>query len=98
MSTKYRLTSEATNELTAAVAFYDEQYPGLGRDFAVEVRRLCRIIASSPTAGVEVRPGIRRRILRRFPYLILYAHEADVVIVIAVAHQSRRPGYWTRRV
>lgn len=94
----YRLISEARDELIAGVEFYDSEYPGLGQDFAVEVRRLCRLIAESPSAGLELRPGVRRRILRRFPYSILYTSDSGAVLVIAVAHQKRRPGYWHRRV
>lgn len=94
----YRLTTEARDELAVGVSFYDSEYPGLGQDFAVEVRRLCRLISDSPIAGYELRPGVRRRVLRRFPYSILYTLEADGVLIIAVAHQSRRPGYWNRRV
>lgn len=94
----FRLTSEARDELNAGVDFYDAEYAGLGRDFALEVLRLCRLIAESPSAGVEVRPGVRRRTLRRFPYSILYTPENGRVLVLAVAHQRRRPGYWHRRV
>lgn len=95
--TGYRLTTEARDELVAGVTFYESQYPGLGRDFAIEVRRLCRLIVESPAAGLEIRPTIRRRIVRRFPYSVLYATEDDEVVILAVAHQSRRPGYWQRR-
>ena len=94
----YRLTTEARGELAFGVSFYDSEYPGLGQELAIEVRRLCRLISESPTAGIELRTGLRRRILRRFPYSILYTIDDDSVLVIAVAHQSRRPGYWTRRV
>ena len=93
----YRLLSEARRELEAAVSFYDSIYPALGRDFAVEVQAICQRIAESPQAGLEVRPEIRRRILRRFPYVVLYAVEDDEVVVVAVAHQKRRPGYWAGR-
>ncbi len=94
----YRLISEAKAELIAGVSFYDSEYPGLGPEFAIEVRRLCRLFTESPAAGLEVCPGVRRRILRRFPYSILYTLDNDDVVVLAVAHQSRRPGYWNRRV
>ena len=93
----YRLLLEARRELEAAVSFYDSIYPALGRDFALEVQALCQRISQSPLAGVEVRPEIHRRILRRFPYVVLYAIEDDEVIVVAVAHQKRRPGYWAGR-
>jgi plasmid stabilization system protein ParE len=94
----YSLTSEARDELIAGVNFYDSENHGLGQDFALEVRRLCRLIAESPLVGIELRPGVRRRMLRRFPYSILYTLENDEVLVIAVAHQRRRPGYWNRRL
>ncbi len=94
----YRLLSEAKDELEAGVSFYDSEHPGLGYDFTLEVRRLCRLIAEAPTAGLGVRADVRRRILRRFPYSILYTVDKDEVLIISIAHQSRRPGYWNRRV
>ncbi len=94
---EYRLSAEAKDELTAGVSFYDSEYPGLGQEFAIEVRRLCRLIAGSPVAGIELRPGVRRRILRRFPYSILYTSNTGDVLILAVAHQSRQPGYWIHR-
>ena len=94
----YRLISEARDELNAGVSIYDSEYPGLGQEFAIEVRRLCRRIAEVPAAGFEIRPDVRRRIVRRFPYSVLYTLENGEVVVLAIAHQSRRPGYWKRRV
>jgi len=82
----YRLLSEAKAELEVGVSFYDTESPGLGLDFALEVRRLCRQIIESPSAGFEVRPDVR-----------IYTVEEGDVLVIAVAHQSRRPGYWHHR-
>ncbi len=41
---------------------------------------------------------IRRLVLRRFPYKLLYTVQADHVFVVAVAHQHRNPGYWTDRL
>lgn len=84
--------------LKSAVAYYDSEFPELGQDLAHEARRLCSLIAESPLAGQEVRPGIRRRLLRRFPYAILYAQDSSGILVIAVSHQRRRPDFWRRRV
>ena len=80
----YRLISEARDELVA----------GVSSALKLEIAG----VAEAPAAGFEVRPAVRRRIVRRFPYSILYTLEGDEVVVLAVAHQSRRPGYWTRRV
>lgn len=52
----YRLASEAKDELIAGVSFYNSGYSGLGQDFAFEVRRLCRLIAEAPGAGLEGPP------------------------------------------
>ncbi len=93
----YRLIAEAQRDLRSGTTFYEAQYPGLGEDFVLEIRRLCRRIVEAPRLGAEVHPGVRRRLVRRFPYAVLYAIEDSEVIVLAVAHQSRRPDYWTSR-
>lgn len=96
--TAYRFLPEARDDLTRAVAWYDQELPGLGQDLARETQRLCSLITESPLGGIEIRPGIRRRLLRRFPYAILYIHDGPDTLIIAVAHQRRRPGYWRDRV
>ena len=93
----YRLIAEAQRELRSGASFYDAQHPGLGKDFVLEVRRLCRRIVENPRIGTEILPGIRRRLVRRFPYAILYAIENSEILVLAIAHQSRRPDYWSSR-
>ena len=52
----YRLLDEAQHELLSGVSFYSAQYPGLGRDFALEIRRLCRLIAEAPYVANEISP------------------------------------------
>ena len=93
----YRLIAEAQRELRSGTTFYEAQHPGLGKDFVFEVRRLCRHIVETPRLGTEIQPGVRRRMVRRFPYAVLYAVENSEIIVLAIAHQSRRPDYWTSR-
>jgi len=96
--TGYRFLPEARRDLASAVAWYDSEFPDLGQELAREAQRLCVLISESPLAGSEVRPGIRRRLLRRFPYAILYSRDSVGVLVIAVMHQRRRPDHWQRRV
>ncbi len=96
--TGYRFLPEARRDLASAVAWYDGEFPDLGQELAREAKRLCELISDSPLTGVEVRPGIRRRLLRRFPYAILYSQDPVGVVVIAVMHQRRRPEHWRRRV
>lgn len=87
----------ARNELAAASTYYDSQNPGLGQELVREVRRLCGSILDHPMAGSEIRPDIRRRLLRRFPFAILYSVDEDSILVIAMAHHRREPGYWHKR-
>ena len=94
----YRLVDEAQHELESGVSFYRATDPVLGKQFALEVRRLCQQIAEFPMQGTELRNGIRRRLLRRFPYSILYAVEGQDVLILAIAHQNRKPGYWASRM
>jgi plasmid stabilization system protein ParE len=95
--TRYRFLPQAREELTAAVAFYEAESPGLGQDLAREAGRLCLRILESPLAGVENRPGMRRRLLRRFPYAILYGIDGGHILIVALAHQRPRPEYWLER-
>ena len=88
----YCFLAEARLELATAVDYYDSEYPGLGQALAREARRLCDLIAEEPLVGQVVRPGIRRRLLRRFPYAVLYSLDDDEILIVAVAHQSREPG------
>ena len=55
---RYRFLAEANEELRAAAEYYDVQFPGLGRELVVEVRRVCRTIAETPQIGKSVRPNI----------------------------------------
>jgi len=97
---KVSFTDAARAELKEAVAFYDARAPGLGEAFVAEVRAILTKIVEHPDAGFEVRPRIRRRLLLRFPYSLLY--NADVVAarlrVVGVMHHSRAPLRWEDRL
>jgi plasmid stabilization system protein ParE len=88
---------EARAEFDDAVRFYDRQVPGLGGRFRAEVRAALRRMRQWPRAAPVERGDIRRLVLSRFPYKLLYAVEAEGLYVIAVAHQHRAPLYWTVR-
>lgn len=49
-------------------------------------------------AGETLAAGLRRILLHRFPFSLVYSIEADLILVIAIAHHGRRPGYWQSRV
>ncbi len=48
--------------------------------------------------GAEVDPDLRRFVLNRFPFALIYSVSSDALCILGVAHQSRRPGYWRSRV
>ncbi len=88
----------AEAELHEAAQFYEGRSGGLGHDFLDEVERVIESIVEQPYSGVRISRNIRRRILRRFPFGVLYAVEPDGILVVAVMHLRRRPGYWKDRI
>lgn len=94
----YFLSSEAEDELAEAVAFYAEQASAsVAMAFLAEFTRAARIVAANP--GLGTRTSRERRLfpLHRFPYSLIYRAEDEGVRIGAVAHHSRRPGYWRTR-
>lgn len=88
---------EAAEEFDAAVEWYEERSTGLGLDFATEIRHAILRAESLPLAWTRLEGGIRRILVHRFPYGILYAPDDDHLYIIAVMHLSREPGYWRHR-
>lgn len=89
---------EAEEEFEAAVAWYEERETGLGLDFAAEVREAIRLAQSMPLAWPRMEEAIRRVLVHRFPYGVLYSIEGDRLHILAVMHLRRRPGYWRERI
>ncbi|MBI4412563.1 MAG: type II toxin-antitoxin system RelE/ParE family toxin [Deltaproteobacteria bacterium] len=94
---KVRFLSLAEREVNDAVAWYNEQSDNLGREFLDELDRAVRRVVSFPISCPELTPGLRRCLLARFPYGIIYGVEDDTVVVVAVAHLHRKPNYWSDR-
>ncbi|NOS82388.1 MAG: type II toxin-antitoxin system RelE/ParE family toxin [Nitrospira sp.] len=89
---------EAELELIAAAVYYDKQVLGLGERFESEIRYATDLLLDQPEIGTFIGPYIRKFILTRFPFTLYYSAVSDVLRIEAVAHQSRRPGYWKSRV
>ncbi|MCK5240869.1 type II toxin-antitoxin system RelE/ParE family toxin [bacterium] len=81
-------------ELDDASEYYELEVPGLGRQFREAVKRGIRRILEYPTAWPEEDEDVRRHLLHKFPYKILYSIEKDYIYIIAIAHCHRRPDYW----
>ena len=96
MAVRYHEAAE--EELLNEIGYLELRGKDLGRRFFAEVRRAESLIVQFPEATEEIRPGIRKRILQKFRYSLIYSVEKDGLLILAVAHHSRRPGYWVGRV
>lgn len=88
----------AEEEMLEASQYYERQAPGLGFGFLAEVQRVVHSVVENPQVGTVVRQPIRRRLILGFPFGILYRVDANEIVIIAVMHLSRHPGYWADRV
>lgn len=93
----YRYLPSAREELNAAAAFYESRVPGLGREFLDDVERAVASVRARPAIGVAVGRAFRKSLLLRFPFSVIYAERPDEILIVAVSHHRRRPGYWRRR-
>ncbi len=88
---------EAEIELWETVQFYESRCVGLGLDFEKEIKAAVEAIQQSPERGAIGEGGTRRYLVHRFPYFVVYIHHKNQVWVMAFAHCSRRPEYWSAR-
>ena len=95
---------EATAELAAQLDWYDTRRAGLRGDLLDELDAALQTVAEHPTIAppwpspLAAGAGVRAYRLGRFPFLLAYLVEGDVMYVVAIAHTRRRPGYWMERL
>lgn len=88
----------AASELEEAVAYHEARTESLGWELRVEVARAFnRLLANPQACPPHRRTGFRKCFVARFPYTIFFLELPEVIWVAAVAHGSRRPGYWRVR-
>ena len=92
-----RLLQPAEQEMVDAAVYYELQVRGLGADFLDKIESAIADIAENSERWPIVRSDIRRRLVHRFPYGLLYRVDPDEVLVLAVAHLHRHPTYWVGR-
>ena len=88
---------EAEIEFNDAIDYYEKIESGLGYDFASEVYSTINRTVSLPKAWSVISGDIRRSLVKRFPYGILYSEEQSGIYIIAVMHLHRFPDYWKHR-
>ena len=88
---------QAETELAESVDFYNKRIPGLGNELFTIVKIRSQEIQRDPLRRPLRRNGTRKIKLPRFPYFLVYRDEPERILIIAVAHGARRPGYWQHR-
>ena len=84
-------------ELKEAARYYESKVDGLGFAFLDEVERVVNLIRKNPESAPRIFKVVRRKILRGFPYSVMYSIVDDSIRILAVANQKRRPFYWRDR-
>lgn len=89
---------DAEAELAEAAQFYERKVTGLGAQFQRDFDSAIARILVTPGRWRLLEKDIRRFLMRRFPYSILYRVEGDVLRILVVKHHSRHPDYWKGRL
>lgn len=100
---RVRILVQAAEEAIEAAAWYEQERAGLGIEFDYAVNAAIdlledEIVPLTTMPGAAGARGMKRLVLKRFPYNIVIRETAAEIIVVAIAHHSRRPGYWRDRL
>lgn len=89
--TEVTLLSAAARDLHRAVEFYSRERPALGAEFMREFEEVSDLLADHPEIGSPIRRGVRKLLLKRFPYMLIYRVEPERVLILAVAQSAAAP-------
>jgi len=94
-----RSSQPASDELAEAVRWYETRRTGLGGEFFDAVVATLTLIETRPEIGTTISTDAqtRRALVARFPYQVVYRLRPTEIVIVAVAHVKRRPGYWKNR-
>ena len=95
---RVHLLAVASEELAESLAWYRQRSPRAAETFWLRFQEAKRSIVLFPDAAPSIQGRARRFILSGFPYDLIYSVRPDEVIVLALAHHSRRPDYWKSRL
>lgn len=88
---------DVASEVRDSYVWYQSQANGLGEDFLNELEGSFLAITELPHTWPRFQKGFRRFLLSKFPFSVIYRENRDVIYVVAVMHNSRKPGYWLTR-
>ena len=96
---KLRIHRLAVGEIDHEVDYYESRSVGLGAELENEIDAVLETVLLFPYAAPQWKDRRDRRVavLDRFPFTLVYQIKVDEIVVLALAHTSRRPGYWSRR-
>lgn len=96
---RYSFHPEAREEFRLAIDYYEEHETTLGYQFAAEVYTAIERTSAHPEMWPFIEEGVRRSLVRRFPYGVIYYHDEsnNELIILAVMHLHREPYYWAHR-
>jgi len=95
---RYEFHPEALNEYREAAHWYNEREPLLALRFVDEVESTIRRVLDDPNRFRVVDEDVRRCLTHVFPYAVLYTIEPSLILIVAVMHCAREPGYWKTRI
>lgn len=87
----------AAIELADSKSFYNKRQKGLGNEFESAILTSLELILHSPFTYPIVKNKTRKVVLKRFPFVVLYELENNVIVILHVFHTSRNPKYWNKR-
>ena len=94
---RWEFHPEALAEYDRAARYYAGRDPALALEFIAAVEDVIARVLEGPERWAPLEAGIRRCLTRVFPYGILYAIEPSGIVILAVMHLNRQPGYWRSR-
>ena len=95
---KIAFLDAAKSEFDDAIDYYDEQRFGLGLEFEEEVEQALERIVHYPEAWSPLSSRVRRCVLNRFPYSVIYEIRSEIIIIVAIQHHHKEPESWRSRV
>ena len=95
---RIRIKPQAQQEINEAFDWYFKHSPEAADAFLTEIGASLTQIASHPQLYPAFTKNTRKRVLANFPYSVIFQEKDDVILVVAVAHAKRRPGYWHGRI
>jgi toxin ParE1/3/4 len=94
---KYVFHPQALTEYAEAVQYYAQQRAEIAQAFIDAIENTIYRIREAPVRWPLVEGNVRRCLTRKFPYAILYKTQPEHILILAVMHASREPGYWKDR-